>query len=307
MTRVVHPGIGTQTIDATPQPKMGDREDFLVRVQGPDPSTDFQVPLSVTGTALAIWGNPNPKDTAEELTEALFRASGTASQPPSEGFWFDSYNSKETIRETANRIANEGVTPFVKNAPAALYVRSFGQEVNDKIQALDAKYTQKFSTPFFNSLEDLSEESQRVDDLNTPADTNADYLYRISILSGIIDHINVRLAPEDDHNCTECGQRHRPGEGSLQALRRWLTDKVDAREANRLTETFQKVKNLRKQYPIHDQYVTANNVRQVRNEIARANTYFGVRDQEFAHNASTVVNKFAEAIEAITEALDDIS
>ena len=57
--------IGKQTFEAERQPKRGDREDFIVHVVGPDPSNDFKVPVSITGTILAIWGRGDDIDIAE--------------------------------------------------------------------------------------------------------------------------------------------------------------------------------------------------------------------------------------------------
>lgn len=306
MTLVNNRGIGTQTFTAIPLPKTGDREEFTLRVVGPDPSNDFQVPMIITGTALAIWGSPNPTDAAEALGAAVFRVTGTASQPPPEGYWFDSYNSGENVQDTANKIANEGALPFIKNAPSALFVRGLGQEINKKILELDALYSTKYNQPFFFSLEDLSEESQRIDDLNNPASDNANFLYRVCILSGIIDHINVRLSPEDIHQCTVCNQRHKQSEGSLSALRRWLKDKVNDQEATRLTQTFQMIKNLRKQYPIHDHYETASNIRQVRKQIRDATIYFDL-NRDFAHNGIKLTEKFGESIKEIKIAIENIT
>lgn len=304
MTKTVSPGMGTQTFDAILQPKMGDREDFKIRVVGPDPGTNFEVPLSITGTALAIWGSPSPVEAAETLGAAIFHQVGTASQPPKEGYWFDSYNSGENLRDTVNKIYNSDTSPFIKNWPGSFYVKSLGSDILQKMQELDELFSQKFNTPFFKSLEDLSEESQRVDDLNTPAKNNAEFLYQVCILSGVIDHINVRTQKEDEHLCSSCGQRHKQLMGSLQDLKGWLTDKLNPSEADRLTETFQMIKKLRKQYPIHDHYTTANNIRQERKEIAEAKMYFGLIDKDFNHNSAVVTSKFGDAIKNIMKAFD---
>src|SRR4051794_15935642 len=112
--------INSQIFTATILPKMGDREDFSLRVQGPDPSTDFQVPISISGTALAIWNNPNSIDAAQQLGAAIFDKIGTASKPPEEGYWFDSYNSGESLQDTIHKIANSDTSPFIKNASKSL-------------------------------------------------------------------------------------------------------------------------------------------------------------------------------------------
>lgn len=308
MTLTVQPGIGTQTFTAQPLPKLGDREDFLIRVIGPDPNTDFNVPLSITGTALAIWGNPAPIVVAEQLGAAIFKVSGTASEPPKEGFWFDSNNSGYNIQETVNKIANQGAFPFIKNwVGPGLFVKSLGGEINKNLQELDRVFSEKFNFPFVKSLEDISEESQRVDDLNTPAKNNPDFLFKVCLLLGIIDHINVRAAPEDTHLCSECGQRHKPSEGSLQGLKRWLEINLDSEQALNLTTPLKMIKKLRKQYPIHDHYITAQDIRKVRNEINEANAYFGIRNDDFAHNSAVVIGKFIDSLDKIKVVVESIN
>lgn len=298
--------IGELTFTAEKLAKIGDRDDFLIRVLHPDANTDFQVPLSITGTVLAIWGNPNSTEAAENLAMAIFSKIGTASQPPEEGFWFDSYNSKETIKLTIDKISNEGALSFTKNASSALFIRALGAEINTKIQDLDRIFSSKFNTPFFISLEDISEPSRISNDLTTPATNNAEFLYRICILSGIIDHINVSLTPEDSHLCSECGQRHRQSVGSLQLLRNWLTDKLGEAEANRLTGVFQMIKKIRKQYPIHDHYETANNIRRVRDEIEEANLFFGINN-DFGHDSSVITERFGKALDELKTTTENIS
>jgi len=304
VTKIVSPGIGKQIFEAAPQPKMGDREDFELRVVGPDPSTDFKVPLSITGTALAVWGNPDPVEAAEALGAAIFHQVGTASQPPKEGYWFDSYNSGYNLQETVNKIYNSDTTPFIKNWQGPVFVKSLGSDINQKIQEIDEFFSQKFDTPFFKSLEDISEESQRADDLNTPAQNNAEFLYKVCILSGVIDHINIKLqGGENDHICTECGQRYKQSQSSLQDFKEWLGDKLNPQKAASLTQTVQMIKKLRKQYPIHDHYITANNIRKERKEIVEAKAYFNLIEKDFAHNAAVVTAKFGEALQEIKLAL----
>lgn len=296
------PMAGKQTFDAIRQPKKGDREDFIVHVIGPDPSNDFYVPLSITGTALTIWGNNDDKAVAEELAEAIFNVIGTATQPPEEGFWFDSFNSEDTVRGTVDKIANVGSKPFTKNPSSALFLRSLGHDLNKKLMDLDEIFTLKYGTPFFKSLEDLAEGSQMVEDLNTPSKNNAEFLYRVCILSSIIDHFNVYLTPEDDHLCN-CGKRHKPSEGSLQALKRWLANKLDENQSKNLTITFQMIKKLRKQYPIHDHYETANNIRRVRDGIKDANIYFEISKKDFEKDSTIMIEKYTKAISDLIETI----
>lgn len=297
MTLKVSHGIGTQIITATSQPKIGDREDFTLRVQGPDPHTDYSVPISMTGTILAMWSYPSPMQTAENLGAAIFRVIGTASEPPKEGFWFDSYNSGGTLQETINKIANEGGRPFAKNWTGSwMYVNSLGASTNKRMEELDQFFTKKFNIPFFKSLEDISEESQRVEDLNNLPKDHPGFIYRICIISGIIDHINLSTKKEDNHLCSVCGEKHKQSLGSLQNLKLWLVDKVGEKRASELTVTLSMIKKLRKQYPIHDHYVTTENIRNVRKEINEANNYFNIINGDFAHNTAIISEKFENAL-----------
>lgn len=299
-----NPIIGKQIFTAKPLPKVGDREDFILNVVGPDEKTNFNVPISITGTALSVWNNPSPISTAEALGAAVFHQIGTSTQPPKEGFWFDSYNSEENIQSTINKIYNQGVNIFIKNSSAALYVNSLGKKINEEIQLLDKEFTLKFKEPFFKSLEDISEESQRTNDLSEPAKDNANYLYKVCILSGIIDHINVKLTKkETTHFCSVCGQKHKQELKSLQAFKEWLTDKYNKEKAEKLITTLQMIKKLRKQYPIHDHYESINNIRQVRKEIEEANKYFGLKEKDYETNSVIITDRFKTNIVEIRKTL----
>ena len=249
--------IGTQTITATHLPKVGDREDFSMRAVGPG-ETDYNFPLSMTGTILAIW-QEDPKHAAEYLTRNILGVIGTASAPPEEGFWFDSYNSGDTLKETADKVRNYGIKSFTKGKIRNAFIRLLGEELFDEKEKLDKFFVSKYGYEFFRSFEDAFEDSQAIEDLSTPAKDNAHFLYRICILSGFIDHINVRVAQESTSVL------------SLQALKNWLKINLDERRANDLTKTFQMIKNLRKQYPIHEHFtITAEGRRVVRDEIREA-------------------------------------
>ena len=282
--------IGKPKITATLQPKVADRDDFLIRAIGPGP-TDYTFPLSLTGTVLAVWQETDSQNAAVLLADAILSRVGTASVPPAQGFWFDSYNSGDTLRETISDIENSKIQQFIKNrTPGDIYGKLLGDEVWEDIEKIDKLFIDKFGSPFFSSLDEAFEYSQVLDDLNKSPHDNANYLYRVCILSGIIDHIAI--APIDKIH----------GEQSLQKFRRWLEQKVGAQEANRLTQVFQMVKKLRIQYPIHDHFETTTEGRKIRKEVQKANVFFDVTEQKaYDHNWGIVLYKFGAAIKSILE------
>lgn len=281
--------IGTLQITYKLQPKIGDRDDYLVRAVGPG-NTDYSFPLSITRTLLSIWGG-NSSDYVEELVRSLFKISGTASPPPEKGFWFDSYNSKDTLKDTKNLIANKGIRPFVKGGIEDRFVNLFGNNLFSIKIEIDNFFETNFNRDFFRSFEDAWEDSQVIDDLNLPAKDHAHFLYRICILSVFIDHIMVRLDDEDSTTL------------SLRALENWLAGKLDRQEARRLTETFARVKDLRKQYPIHETYkISGDGNRLVRRELQLAKKYFDL-DDSYGDDWNKVSIKFNEAMQNIINAL----
>jgi len=285
--------LGSPKVTATLQPKIADREDFLIRAVCPG-HTDYTFPLSLTGTILAVWKETNPEQAAITLASAILGVVGTASAPPEQGFWFDSYNSADTLQQTISLIQNSVIQPFIKNrTPADIYGRLLGDEVWSNIEMVDKLFIDKFGEPFFSSLDDAFEYSQVLDDLNKPPHDNANYLYRICILSGLIDHIAIK--PQ-----TRISQ-----EGSLQRFKRWLTEQFDANKANELTITFQMIKNLRKQYPIHDHFETTTDGRKLRKEVKFANGYFEITEPKaYDHNWGIVLNKFGKALKEIQEEIN---
>jgi hypothetical protein len=285
--------IGKQIITVTLLPKIGDRDDYSVRAIGPG-ETDYTFPLSMTGTILAIW-QTNSQEAAKYLAEEILDVIGTASVPPKDGFWFDSYNSLNTLKATTDRMRNEGIQSFTKGEYKNTSIRLLGNELFTENEKLNKFFAEKFGFEFFRSFEDAFEDSQVIEDLNTPASDNAHFLYRVCILSGIIDHFNVRLAGE-------------PSEvKSLQALKNWLGSKLDVQKADKLVKPFQMVKYLRKQYPIHEHFsISADGIRMVRQEITEAKTFFGI-GKDFPASWANVLKVFKQGLEEMRKALETTS
>ncbi len=284
----MEPKISIQKLD-----KIGDREDFLVRAVGPG-ETDYNFPLSISRTAIAIWGSA-PNESVIFLASELLAVSGTATAPPREGFWFDSYNSGDTLKETSSKIRNLGIEPFIKNRTASdSYRNLFGDSLFSKIDQLNNDFTSKFSKEFVTSLDCAFEFSQAKEDLNNSPKDLANFLIRICILSGIIDHLNVRLPEEKKDTPT------------LIALKNWLTEKKDPTQVEVILKPFLMVKYLRKQYPIHDNYrITDKGVRIEREEISQAKQFFNT-SEDYATSWHNVLIKFSGVLDEIIAVLQSI-
>jgi hypothetical protein len=83
------------------------------------------------------------------------RSHGTASAFPNEGFWFDSHNSADTVKETRNIIHNRGWRVFVH--PAAR--ESLGAVLFNALDAQDVAFIAGQGRPFLKSLDILRAES----------------------------------------------------------------------------------------------------------------------------------------------------
>lgn len=277
--------VGTPKIEVTEKPKTGDRDDFTIRVIGPG-NTDYQVDLSISGTATAIWGTV-PTQSAQTLAETLFAVSGTAQEPPKEGFWFDSYNSADTVSETLNLIRNSGTRPFVR----LQYNPSVGKSVLELLNELNKLFLEKYGTLLMYSIDRVGEESQIISDINTPPKDFKAFIFNICLLSSIIDQIHID--PVDKT-------------GNLQSFRRWLVTKYSNIDTNLVMQPLQMVKNLRKQYPIHDHYEFKSDVRVERKEISEASVFFGIQGStDYASNWQKVISKFTETMEKIKGIVKD--
>lgn len=266
--------------------KIGDRDDFSIRAVGPG-KTDYIFPISITGTVSAIW-NSQPNQSADFLAKELLAVSGTATTPPKEGFWFDSYNSGDTLKETSSKIRNFGVAPFIKNRTAGDSFRSLlGDSAFSKIEYINRKFTDNYGFEMITSLDCAFEYSEAKEALNNPPQDLANFLYRVCILSGIIDHLNVRL-PKESKNTP-----------SLIAFRNWLYQNYGSTSANSITEALTMIKYLRKQYPIHDNYIKSDDgILRERKEITKAKNYFQT-SKDYPNSWNEVLVKFCSSLDQI--------
>lgn len=271
--------IGKMKITPKLLPRTGDRDDYVVEVEGPEPSTPImKVPFSFTGSILAVWGVPSEK-AAEELartifggTSAVIGSRGTASGFPPQGYWFDSYNSESTLEETINKLLNEGDFSFEKNrSTSGIYGLLVGQETGDLIERIDRFFNKKFEMDFFKNLDEVFALSEIADTVTKPPTDKANFMYKICLLSCIIDAVYVRLPDEKGLFCAEC---NRVVIGSIEALRNWLKNKLDSDKAKDLTITFKMIKKLRNQFPVHNHYELKGGMRSADKNVSEAEAYF---------------------------------
>lgn len=272
--------IGQMKISATLLPRTGDRDDYIVTIEGPEPLTPtIRVSFSLTGSILSIWG-VNSKIAVEDIARTIFGGGkgvigsrGTASSIPEQGYWFDSYNSGDTLKETLNKIYNKGDYPFIKNRSASgLYGLLLGQESADIFEKIDKFFNEKFQIDFFKKLDEVFALSEIVDTLTEPPKDNANFLYKVCLLSCIIDAIHVRIQEEKGIYCERC---KRTIVGSLEALKNWLAVKLGDQKAKELIEPLKMIKSIRNQFPIHNHYELKNGIRVAKKTVANANDYFG--------------------------------
>jgi hypothetical protein len=288
--------IGEMQVAVSVQPRTGDRVDAIANVRGPG-DTDYNVPISITGTIQAIWGIPDSGIQAalEVLIRELFTIIGTSAKPPVNGFWFDSYNSDVTIQETLNRVRNFGQTSFLKDpTPIDQISRTFGGGILSEIERIDGIVFQRTGLRFAGTLDYAFVRSEAEQDLGSPPADNAGLLYRICILSVIIDGFRIKL----------------PGEaaGSLKALENWLADKVGITEARRMTEPFARVKDLRKQYPLHEHFITDTTGQLVvREEVDAANGFFAFRPHDdVTAKWKNITDSFKVAVADVGRIIDEL-
>lgn len=267
------------TVDIRHLPKTADREDFLVRVT--DDRNDYSFKLSITGSLIAMWATDSD-EAAKFLVDRILYSHGTASGFEEEGYWFDSYSSSSTFVQTIHDIENKGARFF--DHPS---IRTeLGSKLFGVLDRLDEARSSIDGQPFIRSLDALFERSQGGDDFESDAPDHAHFIYRICLLAAVIDRFNFV------HD-----------QGSLNGLKNWLTDTSGPDTASELTRTFYMVRNLRRQYPIHEQYkVDSDGSRSRRADLEQAEMYFGVT-REPANDWHVVRTKFVEALESLYQAL----
>lgn len=286
--------IGRMSISVERLPPTGDRADFHVRVVGPG-ETDYAFPLSITRTALAVWdrhgGRTDDETIRDELVKTILEIHGTAAAFPDRGYWFDSYNAESTLRETCNKIRNAGLPLFQRDRTISDEVSStVGADVLSAVDESNAHIIEKYGEELVRSLDLAFEPSEAQDDLGSDPRDKAGFVYRVCILSVIIDRFGLGR-PEVGRSA-----------GSLNNLEAWLGRCEDAYRVKAIVQPLRMVKYLRKQYPIHEHYEEdESGQRDVRRDLQQARDYFGFRDGEHAWNWKRVKDSFLESMRQLRE------
>lgn len=286
--------IGQSSVFVRILPRTADRADAIARILGPG-DTDYQLPVSITGTVQAIWGIPEEDLEAVigELVGQIMSILGTASAPPSKGLWFDSYNSEPTIKGTLDRMRNLGVVAYLRDSSSEQISNIFGGGILSEIERISSVVLAKYGLPLVGPLDYAFERSQAERDLATPPADNPGLLYRICILSVIIDALKLRCPTESKDT------------KSLKALTNFLASQSSEPRARTLTEAFARVKDLRKQYPIHEHFAPdINGQKKIRDEVERAAAFFGFSDLDDSTTRwQKITSVFKAALSAIESAL----
>ncbi len=272
-------------------PKIGDRFDYRVQIVGPG-ETDYKKQASITRTLVSVWDLDNDakrRDAVEKLVSSIIKIIGTASEPPGEGFWFDTFNTGDTLDTTIKEIPNKPLT-FIKGLTVrdemALYI---GDEIISLLEKINEKYEKKTGEKFYKSLDHAFVRSQAVEDMNNPPNDRANFLYRICILSVILDRLNF----------TQYDNRRR----SLVGFSIWLEQNYGQQFASETTEPLFKLKILRRQYPLHEHYEEIEGKLQTRLDLVEAERYFDVQNTNFAGDWHKVSQKYKQAFESILQKL----
>ncbi len=274
-------------------PKTGDRFDYIVQISGPGESI-YKKQASITRTLVSVWGfteDAKRKAAIVDLVHAIIKVIGTASEPPGDGFWFDTYNAEETLEETIRQVPNKAHS-YIKGRTVrdemVLYV---GNEIMDLLDGVEGKFEEKIGKRFIRSLDRAFERSQAVDDMNNPPNDRANYLYRICILSVILDRLN--FGEYDDEG------------RSLMGFSSWLRETYGEDFAEAVTEPLFKLKRLRRQYPLHEHYEEVEGELLPRQDLVEAQEYFDTSNTDFSSDWHKVSQRFKQSFEKLLDKLSN--
>ena len=245
----------------------------VTHIMGSDESTIYAFPLAVTTSLQHAWGIQDDEigDGIKSLIAEMYDGSiGLNLTAPKYGYWFDQHNSAATVRDTVNKMRNEGRKWFLQNPAEEDRISDiFGGAILTELEQADERVLQKTGQHLFRKPDRAFERSQVVSDLSTPPTNDQDFINKVAILSVIIDNFGLKRTKEAK------------GPGSLDALKNWLIDKVGEGEAQRLTAAFAHIRGLRNQYPLHNRYDRVSNSQAVeRNRVKAATQYFGFLDHD---------------------------
>lgn len=268
--------IGSIQIDVKIVSRVGVRINAEVKVThivGSDVITVYAFPLAITTGLQHVWGiqDDEIEDGVKLLIAEMYDGSiGLNLTAPKYGYWFDQHNSTATVRDTVNKMRNEGRKWFLQNPAEEDRISDiFGGAILTELEQADERILQKTGQHLFHKPDRAFERSQAVSDLSTPPTNDQDFINKVAILSVIIDNFGLKRTNEAK------------GTGSLDALKNWLIDKVGESEAQRRTAAVAHIRGLRNQYPLHNRYDRVSNSQAVeRNRVKAAAQFFGFLDHD---------------------------
>lgn len=229
-------------------------------------------PLVITTELLDMWGMPvnRSEEVIEQLLGELYAVSVgglSVSIAPVNGYWFDTYNSKASIKETVDTFVNtQGHLLFLNNPADKDRISDiYGGAIICELEQAAVLIHQNKGVQLLGDLDSAFDRSRGVQDLSTPPKDEEELGHKINLLGIVIDKFKIRKSSEASEI------------KSIKALENWLADIVGAEDARKMTEVFARLKDLRNQYPVHDQY---DRSRQPRLAVAEAEAFFGFRDAD---------------------------
>lgn len=184
---------------------------------------------------------------------------------PVNGYWFDTHNSKSNVKETVDAfITTQDHLLFLNNPADQDRISGiYGGAIICELEQAATQLQANKGVQLLGDLDSAFDRSHAVHDLRTPPEDERDLGNKINLLGTVIDKFKIR----------------KPGEASgiksIKALENWLAEIVGAGEARKMTEVFARLKDLRNQYPVHDQYDKSRKPLQA---VADAEAFFGLRD-----------------------------
>jgi hypothetical protein len=258
-------------------------------------------PLTITTELLELWGfqSSQAADAIKHLLGELYQEGvnllSVTPNPPEHGYWFDTHNSKSSIRETKSEFINaQDHLQFLAN-PADTHRISgiFGGAILSELENADETIHQKTGLQLLGDLDSAFDRSLAVMELSTPPDDEKDLGHKISLLATIIDKFKGKNPNNEDSL------------KSIRALENWLKEKVDTETANRIVAPFDGVRGLRNQYPTHDQF---DKGRKELKHVKEAEAYFGFRDiDDAATKWKKICDAFRDGINKVVDVISDAS
>jgi hypothetical protein len=253
-------------------------------------------PLVVTTELLDAWGMPvdRAEEAIKQLLGELYDVSvgglGVSTAAPVNGYWFDTHNSKANIKETVDTFINtQGHLVFLNNPADTDRISGiYGGAIICELEQAAMAIQQHKGVQLLGDLDSAFDRSRAVHDLSTPPEDEKDLGNKINLLVTIMDKFKIRKPGEAN------------GIKSIKALENWLADIVAAQEARKMTEAFARLKDLRNQYPVHDQY---DKSRQPRQAVADAEAFFEFREiDDPSAKWKKICDAFKGAVEKIVQA-----